>query len=83
MKLSEDLKQCHESGDFGKALDGYSERAEALEVDFDKARNQGKNDMCDQMTKSLRGVIERNGNINMKASQVLQLYVQAKRGELE
>lgn len=48
MKLSEDLKQCHESGDFGKALEGYAERAKLLEVDFDKARNQGKNDMCDK-----------------------------------
>ena len=83
MKLSEDLKQCHESGDFGKALDGYSERAEALEVDFEKARTQGKNDTCDQMIKSLRGVIERSGNLNMKASQVIQLYIQAKRAELD
>ena len=31
MKLSEDLKQCDASGDFGKALEGYSERAEKLE----------------------------------------------------
>ena len=31
MKLSEQLKQDHECGDFGKALEGYSERAEALE----------------------------------------------------
>jgi hypothetical protein len=31
MKLSEQLKQDHESGDFGRALDGYAERAEALE----------------------------------------------------
>lgn len=31
MKLSEQLRQDHESGDFGKALEGYSERAEALE----------------------------------------------------
>lgn len=31
MKLSEQLKIDHESGDFGRALDGYSERAEILE----------------------------------------------------
>jgi len=31
MKLSEQLKQDHECGDFGKALEGYSERAAALE----------------------------------------------------
>ena len=31
MKLSEQLKQDHESGDFGKALEGYSERAALME----------------------------------------------------
>ncbi len=31
MKLSEDLKQCDASGDFGKALEGYAERAKQLE----------------------------------------------------
>lgn len=31
MKLSEQLKQDHESGDFGRALAGYSERAAILE----------------------------------------------------
>ncbi len=31
MKLSEQLKQDHECGDFGKAIAGYSERAAALE----------------------------------------------------
>lgn len=31
MKLSEQLKQDHESGDFGRALNGYSERAAVLE----------------------------------------------------
>ena len=31
MKLSEQLKQEHECGDFGNALEGYSERAEAME----------------------------------------------------
>lgn len=30
-KLSEQLQQDHECGDFGKALDGYSERAKLLE----------------------------------------------------
>lgn len=31
MKLSEQLKQDHECGDFGKALEGYSDRAALLE----------------------------------------------------
>jgi hypothetical protein len=31
MKLSEQLKQDHECGDFGKALEGYADRAELLE----------------------------------------------------
>lgn len=31
MRLSEQLKQDHEGGDFGKALDGYAERAALLE----------------------------------------------------
>lgn len=30
-KLSEDLKQDHESGDFGFGLNGYHERAKELE----------------------------------------------------
>lgn len=36
MKLSEKLAQDHESGDFGKALEGYAERAAELE-EFVKA----------------------------------------------
>jgi hypothetical protein len=31
MKLSEQLQQDHDCGDFGKALEGYSERAKQLE----------------------------------------------------
>jgi hypothetical protein len=31
MKLSEQLEQDEACGDFGKALEGYSERAKALE----------------------------------------------------
>jgi len=31
MRLSEQLKQDHESGDFGKALEGYAEIAAELE----------------------------------------------------
>ncbi len=31
MKLSEQLKQDHECGDFGKALEGYSEKAKEIE----------------------------------------------------
>jgi hypothetical protein len=38
--LSEQLKQDHESGDFGKALDGYSERAAALENEVEQLRVQ-------------------------------------------
>lgn len=32
MRLSEQLKQDHESGDFGKALEGYAEKAAELEA---------------------------------------------------
>ena len=32
MKLSKKLKIDHECGDFGKALEGYSEEAEKLEM---------------------------------------------------
>jgi len=38
MKLSEQLKQDHECGDFGKALEGYAERAEALETALEDAK---------------------------------------------
>lgn len=31
MKLSEQLKQDHDCGDFGQALEGYAERAKKLE----------------------------------------------------
>lgn len=40
MKLSEQLKQDHECGDFGKALAGYSERAEKLESEIEQLRVQ-------------------------------------------
>jgi hypothetical protein len=36
MKLSEDLKQCDMCGDFGRALEGYPERAEKLEVEVER-----------------------------------------------
>lgn len=38
MKLSEQLQQDHESGDFGWALNGYAERAAALEIDAERYR---------------------------------------------
>lgn len=38
MKLSEQLKQDHDSGDFGKALYGYAERAALLEDEIEKLR---------------------------------------------
>lgn len=38
MKLSEQLKQDHESGDYGSGLKGYSERAEQLETIVENAR---------------------------------------------
>lgn len=41
MKLSEQLKQDHELGDFGKALDGYSERAAKLEQIVDAVAHIG------------------------------------------
>jgi len=40
MKLSEQLKRDHESGDFGKALEGYSDRAKVLEDDIEEASIQ-------------------------------------------
>ena len=39
MRLSEQLKQDHECGDFGQALDGYSDRAEALEDIIEELAN--------------------------------------------
>lgn len=39
MKLSEQLKQDHECGDFGRALAGYAERAEALEQEIAELRS--------------------------------------------
>lgn len=41
MRLSEQLKQDHESGDFGKALDGYAERAAELERIVEAVANIG------------------------------------------
>lgn len=38
MKLSEQLKQDSDSGDFGRALEGYSERAEKLESELEMAK---------------------------------------------
>lgn len=38
MKLSKQLKQDHECGDFGDALEGYSEKAEALEIELETLR---------------------------------------------
>jgi hypothetical protein len=37
MKLSEQLQQDHDCGDFGKALAGYAERAAKLEIALDNA----------------------------------------------
>lgn len=38
MKLSEQLKQDSDSGDFGRALDGYAERAEKIESELEMAK---------------------------------------------
>ncbi len=43
MRLSEQLKQDNDCGDFGKALEGYSERAGILE---DIAWSHYYNDAC-------------------------------------
>lgn len=37
MKLSEDLQQCHDCGDFGQGLEGFPEDAKKLEVELDAA----------------------------------------------
>jgi len=39
MKLSEQLKQDHECWDFGKALEGYSERAKELEDEIEALKS--------------------------------------------
>ena len=39
MKLSDDLQQCHISGEFGNALERYAERAKQLEDALNDARN--------------------------------------------
>ena len=38
MKLSAKLELDHLSGDFGNALEGYAERAQALEAEVDRLR---------------------------------------------
>jgi len=38
MKLSDQLKHDNVSGDFGKALEGYAERAEALEYALENTK---------------------------------------------
>ena len=43
MKLSEQLKQDHECGDFGKAIEGYSEIAKSIEnraIDLERKLEQ-------------------------------------------
>lgn len=41
MRLSEQLQQDHNSGDFGKALEGYAERAKQLEDLVESVANVG------------------------------------------
>jgi hypothetical protein len=36
MKLSEILQQAHDGGNFGKALEGYAERAKDLEDELER-----------------------------------------------
>lgn len=36
MRLSDQLQQDHASGDFGRALDGYSRRARKLEIALER-----------------------------------------------
>ena len=40
MKLSDRLQCAHESGDFGRALEGWAERARMLEAGLDRLREQ-------------------------------------------
>jgi hypothetical protein len=47
MKLSEQLKHDHESGDFGRALDGYSERAKDLEDKLELAKSKPMQPLVD------------------------------------
>ena len=38
MKLSEILKELHESGDCGRAVEGYAEKAETIEAEIEQLR---------------------------------------------
>lgn len=40
MKLSEELRQLHDSGDAGKMVEGLAEKAEELERERDEARRE-------------------------------------------
>lgn len=40
MKLSEQLRRDHDSGDFGRALEGYAKRAEDLELMIEKLQER-------------------------------------------
>lgn len=54
MKLSEQLKQDHECGDFGKALEGYSERAKVLECTIERLAEELENARYEAMEDAAR-----------------------------
>ena len=54
MKLSEQLEQNHNSGDFGEALEGYAERAKELEDEIELLRK------ADNTLQSLRDAAIKN-----------------------
>ena len=64
MKLSEQLRQDHECGDFGIALDGYSERAAKLEAAEGKGRTEKE-----AMQEQLRQSYEREHELKNKLRQ--------------
>jgi hypothetical protein len=66
MKLSEQLKQDNDCGDFGKALEGYSERAAELEELVEAIANTGndfgfgKFEIDQSHVEKARAILDRN-----------------------
>lgn len=65
MKLSEQLKQDNESGDFGKALEGYAERASAMEEILEAVAHIGVAFGCGEVS------IQPNDPIVLRAREIV------------
>lgn len=67
MKLSAKLELDHLSEDFGDALNGYAEEAEALEAEIDRLREQ---------VQALKGAnIPRTGSVSAPPQQAQQILL--------